>query len=123
MNNRPHVVTVGAGFAGLNCACKLASHADVRVTLIDKNNYQQFQPLLYQSVFHEFDNVDVKMAEVVSADFNTRTVRTSDGQSYRGDYLMLAAGSRANFFNTPGAEEHALPYIPSRKRSLFSRGC
>lgn len=43
-----HVVTVGGGFAGLNCARKLASHPDIRITLIDKNNFQQFQPLLYQ---------------------------------------------------------------------------
>ena len=43
-----HVVIVGGGFAGLGCARKLASHPDVRVTLLDKNNYHQFQPLLYQ---------------------------------------------------------------------------
>jgi len=45
---KKHVVIVGGGFAGLNCARKLASHSDVRITLVDKNNYQQFQPLLYQ---------------------------------------------------------------------------
>jgi len=37
-----HVVIVGSGFAGLNCATKLASDSSLRVTLIDKNNYQQF---------------------------------------------------------------------------------
>ena len=42
------VVVVGGGFAGLSCARKLATNADVQITLIDKNNYQQFQPLLYQ---------------------------------------------------------------------------
>jgi NADH:ubiquinone reductase (H+-translocating) len=35
-----HVVIVGGGFAGLNCARKLAAHSDIRITLIDKNNYQ-----------------------------------------------------------------------------------
>ena len=40
------VVIVGAGFAGLNCAKRLASDSSLRITLIDKNNYQQFQPLL-----------------------------------------------------------------------------
>src|SRR6185503_12621616 len=43
----PHVLIVGAGFAGLGCAKELAKH-DVRVTLLDKHNYHQFQPLLYQ---------------------------------------------------------------------------
>ena len=43
-----HVVIVGGGFAGLNCARKLASNPNVRITLLDKNNYHQFQPLLYQ---------------------------------------------------------------------------
>ncbi len=47
-NGPKHVVIAGGGFAGLGCARKLASQKEVRVTLIDKNNYHQFQPLLYQ---------------------------------------------------------------------------
>jgi len=120
-----HVVIVGGGFAGLNCARKLAAHPDVRITLFDKNNYQQFQPLLYQvaaamlapsnaafslrSVFRDHPSVDVKMAEVVSADLSTRTVVTANGQQCQGDFLVLAAGSRANFFGTPGADKHSYP--------------
>jgi len=120
-----HVVIVGGGFAGLNCARKLASHSDVRITLIDRNNYQQFQPLLYQvatavlapsnaafalrNVLGRHSNVDVKMAEVVSVDLKTRTVETAEGQKYQGDILVLAAGSQVNFFETPGADKHAFP--------------
>ena len=44
---RPHVVIVGAGFAGLNAAMGLRK-ADVDVTVIDRRNYHLFQPLLYQ---------------------------------------------------------------------------
>ena len=44
-----HVVLVGGGFAGLNCARKLAANPNARITLLDKNNYQQFQPLRYQA--------------------------------------------------------------------------
>ncbi len=120
-----HVVIVGGGFAGLNCARKLAAHPEVRITLIDKNNYQQFQPLLYQVaagflapsnvsfslrnmlVIHP--NIEVKMGKVVSADLATRTVVTAQGQTYQGDFLVLAAGSQANFFGTPGADEYSYP--------------
>jgi NADH dehydrogenase len=124
-DQRKHIVIVGGGFAGLHCALKLGSTPDVRVTLLDKNNYQQFQPLLYQvasgllapsnaafplrGVLHKRDNVEVKMAEVTAADLEARRVETSDGQTYQGDYLILAAGAQANFFNTPGAEQHACP--------------
>jgi hypothetical protein len=47
-NSVKQIVIVGGGFAGLNCAHKLAANPNVRVTLLDKNNDQQFQPLLYQ---------------------------------------------------------------------------
>lgn len=120
-----HVVIVGGGFAGLNCARKLAARPDVRITLIDKNNYQQFQPLLYQvataelsatnaafslrSVLREHPNVDVKLGEAVSVDLKSRTVTIAEGQKYQGDFLVLAAGSQANFFGTPGASQHAYP--------------
>src|ERR1035438_5893534 len=120
-----HVVIVGGGFAGLNCARKLAAHSDVRITLLDKNNYQQFQPLLYQvataelapsnaafslrAVLRNDPNVDVKMTEVVSVDLDTRTVATTEGQKYQGDFLVLAAGSQANFFGTPGADKNSYP--------------
>src|ERR1700743_1118308 len=120
-----HVVIVGGGFAGLNCARKLAAHPEIRITLLDKNNYQQFQPLLYQvaagflapsnvafslrNILVRHPNVEVKMDEVVSAGLNTRTITTKGGKTYHGDYLVLAAGSQANFFGTPGADQHSYP--------------
>ena len=47
-NGQKHVVVVGGGFAGVGCVRALAKHDAVRVTLLDRNNYHQFQPLLYQ---------------------------------------------------------------------------
>ncbi len=130
-----HVVIVGGGFAGVSCARRLASNRDVHVTLIDKNNYQQFQPLLYQvatallgsgnaafslrSLLRGHVNVDVKMAEVISADLSTRTVETADGKKYQGDFLVLAAGAQANFFGTTGAEQHAYPLYSLRDAELL----
>jgi NADH:ubiquinone reductase (H+-translocating) len=124
-NGAKHVVIVGGGFAGLHCARKVAANSNVTVTLLDKNDYQQFQPLLYQVATSLLDpgniafnlrialrkhaNVDVKLSEAASADLSTRTVETADGKKYQGDYLVLAAGSQANFFSTPGAEQHAYP--------------
>jgi NADH dehydrogenase len=120
-----HVVIVGGGFAGVGCARRLADHDDVRVTLIDRNNYHQFQPLLYQvatsqlaasdiayslrKLFHDNMNVDVKLGEVASLDPATHSVTTTDGERYAGDALVLAAGSQPNFFRTPGAEDNAFP--------------
>ena len=55
---KPTVVIVGAGFAGVACAKELAKH-DVPVTLIDRHNYQQFQPLLYQVATAELGTTDI----------------------------------------------------------------
>ena len=53
---------------------------------------------------------------MTAVDPPTRTVTTSDGQTFSGDYLVLAAGSRPNFFHTPGAEEHAFPLYTVERR-------
>jgi NADH:ubiquinone reductase (H+-translocating) len=119
------VIVVGGGFAGLGCARRLAKNADVRVTLLDRNNYHQFQPLLYQvatsqltatdaafslrALFRNHPNVDVKLVEVASLDPATCTVATTSGETWTGDAIVLAAGSQPNFFGTPGADSHSFP--------------
>jgi NADH dehydrogenase len=124
-NTSKHVVIVGGGFAGIACARELAKHSNVRITLLDKNNYHQFQPLLYQvataqlapsdvsyalrKIFSGAKNVDVKLTEVAAIDPTAKTVTTAAGEVYRGDYLVLAVGAQANFFNTPGADRHTVP--------------
>ncbi|MCB1004032.1 MAG: FAD-dependent oxidoreductase, partial [Acidimicrobiales bacterium] len=125
----PSVVIVGGGFAGVGCAKALAEH-DVDVTLIDRNNFHQFQPLLYQvataqaspadvatplrDLFRKHPRVTVKKATVTHVDPATRTVSTAEGAEFSGDYLVLAAGTGPNFFGVPGADEHALPLYALR---------
>jgi NADH:ubiquinone reductase (H+-translocating) len=124
-DQRPHVLIVGGGFAGLGCARELAKYDGVRVTLLDRNNYHQFQPLLYQvatsqltgtrvaysfrALFHNHPNIDVKLVEVASIDPATCTITTTDGETRAGDAVVLAAGSQPNFFGTPGADRHSFP--------------
>src|SRR3954463_4531900 len=129
-----HVVIVGGGFAGLGCARALAGKRGVRVPLLARHNYHQFQPLLYQVATAQLsatdiayslrrgfvgdDNVDVKLADVTVGDTATKTVTTDQGETYEGDVLVLAGGAQPNFFNTPGAEEHAFPLysLPDAER-------
>jgi NADH dehydrogenase len=119
-----HVVVVGGGFAGVACAQGLADKG-VRVTLLDKNGYHQFQPLLYQvataelgrkdmafdlrELFGDRPDVDVRTGEAISVDPAARAVTLANGDSFTGDALVLAAGSLPNFFHTTGAEEHTYP--------------
>jgi NADH:quinone reductase (non-electrogenic) len=119
------VVIVGGGFAGLGCAERLAEHDDIDITLIDRNNYHQFQPLLYQvatsqlapsdisnslrGVFTDRQNVDIKLADVTAVDTEAKSVRSSDGEEWSADALVLAAGSQPNFFGTDGAPDNSFP--------------
>ena len=124
MSNTLHVVIVGAGFGGLGVAEQLA-HVPVEVTLIDQNDYHTFQPLLYQvatsllnaedvgapirGLFRHQDNVTFHMVTVTRVDMPGHKIQLSDGKHVSYDYLVLAGGATVNYFNTPGAAEHAFP--------------
>lgn len=124
MEDSYQVIVIGAGFAGTAAARELGRKG-VRVLLIDSNNYHQFQPLLYQvatsqigvsaiarpirSMFRRIRNVRVLTAEVASVDVGNHTVTTDEGDTFRAQVLVIAVGAVPNFFNTPGAEEHAFP--------------
>ena len=120
-----HVVIVGGGFAGVACARRLAGQPGVRVTLLDRNPYHQFQPLLYQvataeltpddirfdlaAMFAKVDNVEVRTAEVTAVDPAAPSVTLDGGEVVAGEVVVLAAGSQPNFFHTPGADRHTFP--------------
>ena len=120
MKQLPHVVIIGAGFGGLDAAKRLAK-APVRITLVDRRNYHLFQPLLYQvaiaglspvqiahpvrAIFRRQKNLTFLMGEVKNVDFKARQVITEHG-ALEYDYLILAPGSRTNFFGMQSIEEN-----------------
>ncbi len=119
---RPRVVIVGGGFGGLNVVTSLAA-APVDITLIDRDNYHGFWPLLYQvataalspdniahpirSVCSQYVNVRVRLGTVSGVNLGERVVTVDDELLVPYDFLILAAGSSTNDFGIPGVAEHA----------------
>lgn len=119
--NLPRVVVIGGGFGGLE-AVKALRKADVRVTLLDRQNHHLFQPLLYQvataalspadiaeplrHIVRKQENCEVILTEVQRVDPAARQVITSDGPlDY--DYLIVAAGARHSYFGKDEWERFA----------------
>src|SRR5467141_2212023 len=122
----PRVVIVGAGFGGIACARALR-HAPASVTLIDRQNYHLFQPLLYQvataalspadiaipirAIFRDQFNAKVMLATVTGLDTERREV-LADGLKLPYDYLVIATGATHSYF---GHDAWA-PFAPGLKR-------
>ena len=118
------VVIVGAGFGGLRLARKLNNKTGFEVILIDKVNYHQFQPLLYQvatagldasnisfplrKVFQKSKNVRIRMAEVKEIIPSEHKVITSN-EEIDYDVLVLATGTKTNFFGNQQLSENTFP--------------
>ncbi len=118
---KPHVLIIGGGFAGLQCAKELAN-ADVQVTLVDRHNYHLFQPLLYQvatavlspadiaspirNILRNQQNVSVVLARPLSIDAKRKLVKFPRGDvTY--DYLVLATGVTHSYFGRDNWEKLA----------------
>ena len=122
-DNKKRVVIVGGGFGGLKLANKLKK-SNFQVVLIDKNNYHQFPPLIYQvasagmeptsisfpfrKIFQHRKNFYFRMAEVRAIFPERNIIQTSIGK-IEYDYLILAAGTTTNFYGNRHIEEEAIP--------------
>ena len=122
-SDKKRVVIVGGGFGGLKLANKL-SKSNYQVVLVDKNNYHQFPPLIYQiassgiepssisfpfrKIFQKRKNFFYRMAEVRSIFPEHKIIQTSIGK-VNYDYLVLAAGTTTNFFGNKNVEAEAIP--------------
>lgn len=120
--NRPKVVVVGGGFAGLNVVRSLA-RAKVDLVLLDRTNHHLFQPLLYQvaaaalsprdiarplrDILRRQKNATVLMANVTGFDVANQEVLIGEGETVRYDYLVVAIGARHSYFGKDAWEIHA----------------
>lgn len=122
-NGKKRVVIIGGGFGGLRLARGLRK-SDFQVILIDRNNYHQFPPLIYQiataglnpssisfpfrKIFEDREDYYFRMAELRAVYPSENMIQTSIGKiDY--DYLVLASGTTTNFFGNKNIEEAAIP--------------
>ncbi len=119
----PRIVVIGGGFAGISFIKKLKKE-NVQIVLFDRHNYHTFQPLLYQvstaglepdsiayplrKVFRKNTDFHFRMAEVEKIDSENNKILTSIG-SLRYDYLVIATGTRTNFFGNESIAENSMP--------------
>ena len=116
---KKHAVVIGAGFGGLACAKKLRKSPSYSVTLIDRNPYQLFSPLLYQvstaslpeddiafPVRTAYRDVQFVRAEVTNIDATKKEIVLSNGKTISYDDLILAVGSEGTTFGIPGVAEN-----------------
>lgn len=121
---KKEVVIIGGGFAGINLAKRLSKRADFQITVVDKNNYHFFQPLLYQvatgfleassisypfrKMFQRKPSLHFRYGELLKIIPDQQTVQLSTGVLHY-DYLVLATGTETNYFGMDNIRQYALP--------------
>ncbi|HZV69583.1 MAG TPA: NAD(P)/FAD-dependent oxidoreductase [Saprospiraceae bacterium] len=133
-SQNPRIVIIGAGFAGINLAQRL-SNKQYQIVIIDRNNFHQFQPLLYQvamsgiepssiafplrRLFSRKKNVHIRVAELLSVNPGMKNVTTSEG-IVNFDILVLATGVTTNYFGNTMIESNVYS-LKSVADALFLR--
>lgn len=119
-----HIVIIGGGFAGVNLAKQLGNKKGLKVTLVDRNNYNFFPPLLYQvstgmldissisipfrTLFIGNNNLFFRIGELEAIVPDLKKVILSTGEVHY-DTLVLATGTESNYFGMKNIEKNALP--------------
>lgn len=132
---KKHVIIVGGGFAGINLIKSLRNDSRFRVTLVDKNNYHFFPPLIYQvatsfieasnisypfrKLISKYDNIHFHMGNLLKVHSESKTIETDTG-NLKYDYLVLALGTEPNFFGMENVKRYALP-MKNIEEALYLR--
>ncbi|MDT7827372.1 NAD(P)/FAD-dependent oxidoreductase [Pricia sp. S334] len=119
-----NIVIIGGGFAGVNLALHLGSRRGLQVTLVDKNNYNFFPPLLYQvatglldissisipfrTLFKDDKNLHFRLGELEEVLPQKNRVKLTTGEVHY-DYLVIATGTKPNYFGMENIEKNSLP--------------
>ena len=118
------LVIVGGGFGGVNLALQLKNDPGFDITLVDKNNYNFFPPLIYQvatgflensnisypfrKLFQKYGNIHFRLGELVKVDPTAHIVQLNNGElSY--DWLVFATGAVTNYFGMQNIRRNAIP--------------
>ncbi|MCC4212778.1 NAD(P)/FAD-dependent oxidoreductase [Leeuwenhoekiella parthenopeia] len=121
---KKHIVVIGGGFAGVNLVRKIGNSADYRITLVDKNNYNFFPPLLYQvstgfldpssitfpfrNLFRDQENFRFHMGSLQEIKPEEKRLVLDTGE-LEYDFLVLATGTQTNFFGLDNCHKYAIP--------------
>lgn len=121
-NSFPRIVIIGGGFAGISLAKKLRNKK-VQVVLLDKHNYHNFQPLMYQvatgglepdsiaypirKIVQEYKDFYFRLAEVREIDAENNIIYADIGE-LKFDYLVIATGSKTNYFGNKEIERNSM---------------
>ncbi len=133
-SNKPRIIIIGAGFAGLKLARSLSTDL-FQVVILDKNNYHQFQPLFYQvamsglepsaivfplrKIFKFSRGIIFRSLEVLEIKTNEKRIKTEFGEiAY--DYLVIAVGADTNFFGNERIANTAIP-MKSVSEAIYLR--
>jgi NADH:ubiquinone reductase (H+-translocating) len=118
------LLIIGGGFGGVNLALQLKNNSDFNITLVDKNNYNFFPPLIYQvatgflensnisypfrKLFRRYSNIHFRLGKLVSVNPSAHSIQLNNGEIFY-DYLVFATGAESNYFGMENIRKHAIP--------------